>query len=647
MHSSLTPFRLISAASLSSLLLITGCSSEEPRAEISDAAEQTAQALSSGDFSELSLSSGSAQSLQEAVENLHEPFGDLAPEVTVEDYTVDEPAEDSVRAPTAEVRFAHTWDMEELGVDSDPWTYETQASYAYDQEENVWTLEGDSESILPGYSGYEAVQMRTTFGQRGRIMDVNGRAMVYNRDVVRIGIDKQLLSTTTSLSEENQREAAADLAEAVGINVEDYQEKVLAYGEQAFVDAITVRRDSEDITVADIEGLPGVTTIGEQMPLAESASFAPLLLGRVSEATAEHLENDPTLSAGDMVGTSGIQSQFDQVLRGSPGLTIEMGGQELYTAPAQDGEDVDASLHPRIQNLAQSIVGDQDVTSALVAIRPSDGAILAAASHTEETSYMDIATQATFAPGSTFKVVSGLAMLRDGLSPDSTVSCPNTTTVHGQEFGNVPGYSSDYIGNISFAQAMAASCNTLFADAYDDVTSEELAQAAHDLGINNEQPIGLPAIFGAVPDDSAQNLHAANLFGQGTVETSVLGMATVAASVGAGETVRPYLVVRDTEPQDSGITEEEASDLQELLRGTVEYGTLSSMDPVAGDPVYAKTGTAEAGDEDDSYAHTWVTAVQGDLAVAIFLEEGEFGGSTNGPLLHEFLTDAQRILAGD
>lgn len=260
---------------------------------------------------------------------------------------------------------------------------------------------------------------------------------------------------------------------------------------------------------------------------------------------------------------------------------------------------------------------------------------------------MDIATQATFAPGSTFKVVSGLAMLRDGLSPDSTVSCPNTTTVHGQEFGNVPGYSSDYIGNISFAQAMAASCNTLFADAYDDVTSEGLAQAAHDLGINNEQPIGLPAMFGAVPDDSAQNLHAANLFGQGTVETSVLGMATVAASVGAGETVRPYLVVRDTEPQDSGITEEEASDLQELLRGTVEYGTLSSMDPVAGDPVYAKTGTAEAGDEDDSYAHTWVTAVQGDLAVAIFLEEGEFGGSTNGPLLHEFLTDAQRILAGD
>ena len=80
------------------------------------------------------------------------------------------------------------------------------------------------------------------------------------------------------------------------------------------------------------------------------------------------------------------------------------------------------------------------------------------------------------------------------------------------------------------------------------------------------------------------------------------------------------------------------------MTDTVSFGTLESMEEVPGEHVYAKTGTAEAGDGDDTYAHTWVIAVQGDLAVAIFLEEGEFGGSTNGPLLHEFLSGAHDIL---
>lgn len=200
---------------------------------------------------------------------------------------------------------------------------------------------------------------------------------------------------------------------------------------------------------------------------------------------------------------------------------------------------------------------------------------------------------------------------------------------------------------------MAVSCNTLFAAAWDDVTSAQVHQAALDLGIDNTTAIGLPAYFGSVPDDSELNLHAANLFGQGEVETSALGMAAMVGSIGAEETIRPRLVEAEDltdedggteEPTGGGLTSKEAEQLRELMYDTVTFGTLSSMDPVPGDHVYAKTGTAEAGADDDSYAHTWVAALQGDLAVAIFLEEGEFGGSTNGPLLHEFLSGAGEIL---
>lgn len=647
--------RFLPLAVLLPIGLLAACGEEEEPAQIEDAADAAAEAIRTGDFAGMSLASGTQESLSEAVENLHEPFGELSPEVEVTAIGLDDPGEESVRAPTAEVMFDHSWELSEVGIDGEAWTYQTEADFTYDEEDDVWLLDGETDIVLPDYTGQENIELITTTpAERGRIMDGNGRAMVYNRDVVRVGIDKTTLSDDGAPSEEDQREAAERLAELVGINPEDYAETVLAYGDEAFVEAITLRQDSDDVTAAEIEAIPGLAMHYDTMSLAESSDFAPLLLGRVGPVTEEHLENDPTLSVGEMVGNSGIQAQYQDVLRGTPGMRIQMGEETLYSLDSEPGDDVDTYLNPRMQRLAQSIVEDQDVTAAAVAIRPSDGGILAAASHDPDENFVEVATQSSYAPGSTFKVVSALAMMREGLSPDSQVNCPPHTTVHGQEFGNVPGYPQEYLGTISFQEAMAVSCNTLFAAAYDDVTSEQLQQAALDLGIDNTTGIGLPAYFGSVPEDSELNLHAANLFGQGVVETSTLGLAAMAASVGAGETLHPRLVAaedddaaeteEDSSQRGSGLSEEEAENLRRLMADTVNFGTLSSMESVPGAHVYAKTGTAEAGDDDDGYAHTWVAALQDDLAVAIFLEEGEFGGSTNGPLLHEFLSGAHDIL---
>ncbi|WP_258934688.1 penicillin-binding transpeptidase domain-containing protein [Nesterenkonia pannonica] len=98
------------------------------------------------------------------------------------------------------------------------------------------------------------------------------------------------------------------------------------------------------------------------------------------------------------------------------------------------------------------------------------------------------------------------------------------------------------------------------------------------------------------------------------------------------------------EPDDDagpGLTEDEGAQMQALMAGTVSYGTLDFLDPIPGARVYAKTGTAESGED---LPHTWVIGFQGDLAVAIFLEEGEWGSTDNGPLLREFLVGAQDIL---
>jgi len=69
----------------------------------------------------------------------------------------------------------------------------------------------------------------------------------------------------------------------------------------------------------------------------------------------------------------------------------------------------------------------------------------------------------------------------------------------------------------------------------------------------------------------------------------------------------------------------------------VTDGTGSGLADVPGKPVIAKTGTAEFDRNGKRLTHTWMIAAQGDLAVAVYVDEGENGAATSGPLVEAFL----------
>ena len=62
-----------------------------------------------------------------------------------------------------------------------------------------------------------------------------------------------------------------------------------------------------------------------------------------------------------------------------------------------------------------------------------------------------------------------------------------------------------------------------------------------------------------------------------------------------------------------------------------------------GGEVIAKSGTAQYGTGENLQNHTWMIAAQGDLAVAVFVETGEFGTTTSGPMLEAFLIAAAGV----
>ncbi|NEE01824.1 penicillin-binding transpeptidase domain-containing protein [Phytoactinopolyspora halotolerans] len=684
---------LVGAGVTAAVLTLVSCSDDPPDPD--PAAEAMAAALASGDLSGAPLVGADAADAQAQVEEITEGMGDtprsvqvraLVPEgedddawsvtfdvswdigagngeaadaSTADDATPDEDESGGDESTDTEETPGESPDSDDADSDrasaDGAWAYTTTGLLTLSEgEEQQWQVEWSPALIHPDLQPGDRLRTRSSDSERGDILGADGEVLVTERDVYRIGIDKTRFEDGTG--EDAMADAARELADLIDVDGENLADQVLAAGERAFVEAITFREEDAQPLLDGIAEIDGAVALSDTMSLAPTREFARPILGTVGDATAEIVEeSEGRIEAGDIVGLSGLQQQYDDALRGTPGITVELVPAEgdptpLYESEPVPGANLVTTLDLDVQSLAESVLADVEPASAIVAVQPSSGNILAAASGPGGGGY-STATLGQYAPGSTFKVATSLALLRSGMSPDTTVECPNTITVDGREFGNYSDYPDSALGDIPLETAVAESCNTAFISSRDDASQGAIADAAASLGLVAGQDLGFASFLGDVPAEADGTSHAAAMIGQGEVLASPLGMATVAASVAAGETVTPRLL--DEVPGGSGGGDEgdgdggdgasslesgEAAQLQEMMRAAVDGGSASFLADVPGDPVAAKTGTAEYGTETPPRTHAWMIAAQGDLAVAVFVEDGESGSQTAGPLLEEFLT---------
>ena len=289
--------------------------------------------------------------------------------------------------------------------------------------------------------------------------------LVTPRPVLRVGLDKSALRSTAP---GQARASATRLARLVGIDASAFARQAVQAGAKAFVPAIVYRRaDAPAAVTGALSSIPGARAISDRLPLAPTKDFAAALLGTVGPATKEVVDaSRGRVRAGDDVGLSGLQKRYDARLAGTRGETVvvvdDRGERRtLFTADPVAGEPLRTTLDLGAQRLAQQVLSGVGPASALVAVRPSTGAIVAAASGPGSKGY-NTATFGQYAPGSTFKVVSALALLRAGLTPSSRVPCTPTTVVDGKSFKNYSDYPSSGLGRITLEDALANSCNTAF-----------------------------------------------------------------------------------------------------------------------------------------------------------------------------------------
>ncbi|MEL4356491.1 MULTISPECIES: penicillin-binding transpeptidase domain-containing protein [unclassified Luteococcus] len=538
------------------------------------------------------------------------------------------------------------------------WTWQTTAQLKY--EFGAWKVDWKPQLVHPDLTEQTRLRHDRVIPARAAITGADGQALVETTVAYRVGVDK------ANLSSAQQPTVATALAKLVKIDPAQYVKQVKAAGARAFVPAITLR---EGKVPAAATTMKGVLAQPVEMPLGPSSSFAVGLLGTSGQATTEQVAaGKGDVLAGDYVGQSGLQKRYDARLRGTIGHRIELVQRttpsaspspsdstqpaeqpdesaspsgspglgvvkELFASPAKPGTPVALSLDRNLQTRAEEALASQKGIASLAVVKVGSGDLLAAANSTASGASPN-ATFGHFPPGSTFKVVSSLALLRKGLTPTSTVPCTKTVNVNGRNFENYDDFPAGKVGNVTLTDALANSCNTAFLSQHAKLTDADLAAAAASLGVGVDHEAGFPSFFGSVPPAKDPVTKAANLIGQGQVEASPMAMAGVAASVASGKTVVPWLVADKKPAPKPTLSPTEAQQLQTMMKAVVSSGSGAALKGVA---TGAKTGTAEFGASKPPKTHAWMIAWNDKYAVAALVNEGKSGSKDAAPILKSFL----------
>jgi cell division protein FtsI/penicillin-binding protein 2 len=542
----------------------------------------------------------------------------------------DWPAEVVVRSverdgDSATARLDVRWELEK------PWSYGTTLPLR--RTDGSWRPVLSPAVVHPELFEGLVLRSRADQAPRAPITDRAGQPVVEDRPVVTVGVHPARAPDPAA--------TVRRVAELTGVDAAALQRRVAAAAPDAFVEVVTLRREAYDAQRDELRPVPGVVFRESVRPLAPTAAFARALLGAVGPATAEAIEKSGgRIRAGQQVGLSGLQRRYDEQLGGTPGLQVEVvdgAGQlvrSLLSEPPVTGEPLQLTLDSAVQQAADDALAaaPAGTASALVVIQPSSGDVLAVANNGPDGPGVDRALTGRYPPGSTFKIASTLALLREGLTTDEVVPCPATITVDGKSFKNA---EDEVLGPQPFRVDFAHSCNTAFIGSADRVTSAQLQSAARELGYDSYD-LGVDAVGGQVPvtDDAVE--HAAQMIGQGKVLSTPLAVAVSAATVADGR-LRPPRLLMSSPAAEPGPALAQAADLQVLMRLVVTEGTATVLQGVPGEPVSGKTGTAEFGTQVPPQTHAWFAGFSGDLAFAVLVEDGGFGGAVAAPLAGELL----------
>lgn len=384
------------------------------------------------------------------------------------------------------------------------------------------------------------------------------------------------------------------------------------------------------------------------------------------------------------LGRTGLERAFEESLQGESGgevwLVDPVGFQYqlVEQKPPRKGADLHTSLDMTIQMAAENSLGQR--TGAVVVVDIQTGEILALVSKpsydlnllspfipstvyeaiNEQGAWLNRATQGLYPPGSTFKLITAAALLRNGVvTPDTIIDCGPNFAVGNRLF---PEHSRVGLGPINLPTALEKSSNVYFYQTALKLGIRKLADEARMFGLDT--PTGLELPFEArgtvVPDpEYKRRRHHSNWvpgdtanvsIGQGDLLTTPLHMALFTASLARGETLtRPTILKipdnqRETIDHGGGPIALAPSDYQAIIDGmerAVGPGGTGRSARIPGLRIAGKTGTAQIRKDGQPMTLAWFIGFapvdDPQIALAVMVEgspdeDTTAGGRTAAPI---------------
>jgi penicillin-binding protein 2 len=512
---------------------------------------------------------------------------------------------------------------------------------------------------------------------RGIIRDRHGRALAQSRVVLAAMINPvsaqtenlKRIGTGLRLDPVHVLERlrnAAEFGKAEHISLKDS----LSIADIAFLQAH--RREFQEIAL--IEGMR------RQYPNTGVAVHAVGYVGEVSKSEL-NMREFLLYAYGAEIGKSGIERQYNDWLGGEAGkvlFLVDSHGRRLDTLGVIDsvpGKDLYLTIDLDLQAVAE--LGLEGRKGAIVALDPSNGEILAMASSPvydpnkfvaglsgrewqainsdRNTPLLNRAIQGTWAMGSVFKPIHGLAGLEAGLAgPDFQVHCPG-----GLQFGSryFRCHKRGGHGTVDLLRAIALSCDVFFYRLGDKLGIEKLAHYARLAGLGEKTLVDLPdEVPGLVPSirwkirRTLQPWYPGETIvvaiGQGAMSVTPIQAAHAIGGLAMGGVwQRPHLVLRDKlaatdprrlppPPRTANIKPEHMEVLREAMRTVVNGAGTGRQARLSGIEVCGKTGTSQRVSnelrlrakredfEDDAWFVGFAPCSSPEIVVAVLLENG-------------------------
>ena len=428
-------------------------------------------------------------------------------------------------------------------------------------------------------------------------------------------------------------------------------------------------------------------------------------VGYVSEINENDLKRlqSKGYKASDLLGQSGLESSFDNELRGKEGgsqLEVDVAGRMIQVLNKNDpipGNNIILTIDYRIQKAAEDALDEQlrylqtytryrnAKSAAVVVLNPKTGEILALASRPAFDPNLFIGGISTknwkainddpnhpmdnkaiageYPPGSTFKIVTGTAAL------ELKKVRPEELIFDSGQHWLIPKVNAagEALGWINFHQALSMSDNVYFYEMGNRLGIDNLESYARKFGLGAITGIDLPGESDGLVANrlyKEKNYHEdwylAETFdaaiGQGFQLATPLQMAVLMGEIAnGGYRFRPHLVskilsprgevLKVIKPEEVGRIEISADTLQRIRAGlkgvTQEGGTGAGLFANFPVQVAGKTGTAENPHGDD---HGWFVAYgpfdDPRISVAVIIEQGGYGSTSAGPVARKILEAA-------